>query len=714
MPNRLNLGRIRHFLTFSSLLGLSDPPIETVSRSPLPLSALRYIAVVAAVILAVVPIAVSGWHGVPSSLLLFLLAVLLCALFAGRRAALVAALVGGIINLLLALASLSAWATTTLVVDIQAAIFVVIALSIIALSEHRRHAQERLQYYTGLTGAITCDPDEAVCAADEFGRVTFANVAVGHILDSPVSELHGKGLHLILHQAAGTRCSGTADSCSFLRMLQPGTTVRTGEEEIFVRQGEQRHISYVSAPIMRGGRAQGVALRFRDVTDRARAVQSLRESEERYRILVETAPDGIILVDLYGFVMMVNGRASRMYGYASPDAMVGVRSMELFEAHDRLRFTETTRRVASREPVGSEEYAALRVDGHSFPIEMRAALLAEEDGDPRAVIYVCRDITEQKRMDQSLHVTEVCAAVQQAASAALAQSLTFGEASLNLVMSICRSAGWDTGMLWMLDDGETVLKCQTVWCRPEVDLAGFEEVSRDLTVAVGHDLPGRVWEIGSPIWIVDVVTDQNFPRALLASKAGLHTAVCLPVQTGGVTRGVLEFFVREPQPENRELVATIVSVCGQFGQFIERKQAEHALQHQARHDALTGLPNRLLLQERVRRALNTASGQDTTAALLLIDLDRFKDVNDTLGHHYGDLLLQHVSQRLSGVLRESDTVARLGGDEFAVLLPASDVVGASLVADKILQVLEQPQYVNGRQIDVGASIGIAVYPLHAE
>jgi diguanylate cyclase (GGDEF)-like protein len=145
----------------------------------------------------------------------------------------------------------------------------------------------------------------------------------------------------------------------------------------------------------------------------------------------------------------------------------------------------------------------------------------------------------------------------------------------------------------------------------------------------------------------------------------------------------------------------------------ERMEAEERLRHQALHDALTGLPNRTLLHDRLAQGLHLRQRHDQPLALLLLDLDRFKEVNDTLGHHYGDLLLQQVAQRLRGALRASDTVARLGGDEFAIVLPGADATGAQQVVQTLRAVLEEPLVVAGQPLLVGASIGIAVCPEHS-
>ncbi len=147
----------------------------------------------------------------------------------------------------------------------------------------------------------------------------------------------------------------------------------------------------------------------------------------------------------------------------------------------------------------------------------------------------------------------------------------------------------------------------------------------------------------------------------------------------------------------------------------EQKAQTEALEYQTLHDVLTSLPNRTLLNDRLHQAILTGSRQRKSAAVLIMDVDGFKEVNDTYGHHVGDQLLQQIALRLEGLLRGSDTVARLGGDEFAIL-PGIGMGGedGATTAKKILQVLEQPFRIDDRNIRIAASIGIAVYPLDGQ
>ncbi len=186
------------------------------------------------------------------------------------------------------------------------------------------------------------------------------------------------------------------------------------------------------------------------------------------------------------------------------------------------------------------------------------------------------------------------------------------------------------------------------------------------------------------------------------------------------TEGMLYIGIMRDITERKQAEAELKALQEDLERRVIKRTRELAslnreLEHQALHDGLTELPNRLLLQDRLRQAILTAQRKRAPLALLITDLDRFKEINDTLGHHYGDLVLQQVAERMRGALRESDTIARLGGDEFAVLLPGilneEDAIGA---ARKLVSALEQPIMLDEQSFQIGASVGIALYPDHGE
>ncbi|MDB5076419.1 MAG: hypothetical protein JWO42_2598, partial [Chloroflexi bacterium] len=162
----------------------------------------------------------------------------------------------------------------------------------------------------------------------------------------------------------------------------------------------------------------------------------------------------------------------------------------------------------------------------------------------------------------------------------------------------------------------------------------------------------------------------------------------------------------------RDASGDVVGLMAVYLDVTARRQAEENLRHQASHDSLTDLPNRLHLHGQLESAIETAQLTGQSFSLLLLDLDRFKDVNDTLGHHVGDLLLRQVSTRLQRAIGASETVARLGGDEFAIVLPAADAAAANTVARLVLTTLETPFQIGEHVLHLVGSLGIAVYPEH--
>jgi PAS domain S-box-containing protein len=159
----------------------------------------------------------------------------------------------------------------------------------------------------------------------------------------------------------------------------------------------------------------------------------------------------------------------------------------------------------------------------------------------------------------------------------LAESARLDEATPRILEAVCTTLGWEHGALWRVDPAADVLRCVATWHTPDGDFAEFEALSRDTTFGRGIGLPGRVWQTGRPSFITDVLVDNNFPRASIAARDGLHAAFGVPVRLGDEILGVMEFFSREIREPDAELLAILDTIGSQIGQFIERRRAEELL-----------------------------------------------------------------------------------------------------------------------------------------
>jgi predicted signal transduction protein with EAL and GGDEF domain len=327
-----------------------------------------------------------------------------------------------------------------------------------------------------------------------------------------------------------------------------------------------------------------------------------------------------------------------------------------------------------------------------------------------------RDLYEKQQQLQLLEAIAVAANQSRSVEDALQFALT----------SVCQHTGWPLGHAYLVlpVDGTKRLRSASIWHGAEAEgLQAFFRTSETMDFDPGVGLPGRVLATGAPAWIADVAEDCNFPRAQIAKMANIKASFAFPVLAGNDVAAVLEFFAERIMPPDEILLRLMTQIGTQLGRVVERKRAEDDLIHDASHDPLTSLPNRALFLELLTHAVaRNKRHPDAKFAVLFIDLDRFKVVNDSLGHHAGDNLLIQVAARLSTSLRQSDvvarssaplvnvcdTLARLGGDEFTVLLDdLSDLSDAVSVANRIQEALSPSFSIEGQEVYASASIGIA-------
>jgi len=297
------------------------------------------------------------------------------------------------------------------------------------------------------------------------------------------------------------------------------------------------------------------------------------------------------------------------------------------------------------------------------------------------------------------------------------QSAAVDDALRFALKAICDHTRCRFGNVYMLADQgpRRLLPTALMHGKAADQLMPFINLTRRTEFPAGHGLPGRVLESGEAAWISDVAADPDFLRAKAAAECGLHAAFAFPVLVGKDVVAVMEFFFKENLELNAPMLAVMSQIGTQLGRVMERRAAENRLIHDASHDPLTGLPNRLLFVDRLERAVAAHRRRPEIGfAVLFIDLDGFKLVNDSLGHAAGDALLIEIAARLLKVLSSDEekgvlpTLARLGGDEFTVLLEELHENNiAPAVAERLQQALRRPLMIGSQQVYTTASIGIA-------
>ena len=428
---------------------------------------------------------------------------------------------------------------------------------------------------------------------------------------------------------------------------------------------------------------------FSIARDAQRAVEA---SEARHRALVQHSADVIMILDPDGQIEYATPSTRAVFG-RDPSEFKGC-LMEHVHPDDQPSVRSVFQAILSGDRPGDFEFRVRHADGGWRYVEGSGTDLVAEPAVGGIVVNL-RDITERRRV-----------AEQQAAVAALGQWALSGTALPDLLDAaaalVTRTLELPLcGVFELLPGAEALrLVAGVGWSDGVV---GSATVPTGVRGVAEYEL---AWT--SPVTAGDLDGAAKFLGASLLLQHGAHSGISVAVEGHASPYGVMTAFSTSPRRFSQADINFLVAVANVVAAVVERRRAEDEVRHQALHDGLTGLPNRTLLADRLQQALAAASRDGTQVGLLLLDLDGFKDVNDSLGHHAGDQLLRQVAERLCCGLRASDTVARLGGDEFAVCLPdLHSPAEASAIASKLLGALESPFELAEMSVSLSASIGVA-------
>ena len=434
------------------------------------------------------------------------------------------------------------------------------------------------------------------------------------------------------------------------------------------REGRRFLIEWFNTVLLdaRGAMAFMVSIGV-DVTERRRMEDALRQSEETYARAETIAHIGSWNWDIVGGSLHWSDEIYRIFGL-TPQSFGATYEAFLQSIHpgDRqLVIDAVNASLADARRPYSIRHRVVRPDGEIRTVEENGAIYRDEAGQPVRMIGTVQDVTEAVQREIALSESE-------SKYRRLYESMT--DAFVRVDMA-GRLVEWNPAYQAMLGyDAE--------------ELAGKTYV--DLTPDQWHAMESR---------IVDEQVLVNGHSSVYEKEYRCKDGTVLPVE-------LRTYLLRDDKGAPSGMWAIVRDIS-------ERKVIQQKMASLAYYDTLTGLPNRALFSDRLQTALAMARRDNGRLALLFIDLDKFKPVNDTYGHNVGDQLLQTVARSIQGCVRESDTVGRIGGDEFVVLLPqigASD--DAMNVAEKIHQALRQPMTVGAYGLEVSSSIGVAIYPEH--
>jgi diguanylate cyclase (GGDEF)-like protein/PAS domain S-box-containing protein len=412
------------------------------------------------------------------------------------------------------------------------------------------------------------------------------------------------------------------------------------------------------------------ALRY--VIARKMAMDALAVSEARFRAMSDASPLGILVTDKQGSCMYTNAAYQRISGLSFEEAVGGNWKVAI-HSDDRERVFAEWQDAAQNQKPFQTEFRFLREDQSIVWTRVNAAPM-RQGTKLHGYVQTVEDVTERKSEE----------ALLQDAQESLFEEKERAQVTLNSI-------------------GDGVLTTDTLG-----NITYLNRVAEEMTGWPWQDASGRpLTEVFS---VINGTTRQ--PARNLAEQAvQQNEIVSLDVHSVLIRRDGFESAIDNSAAPIHDRHGRVVGAVLVFHDVSDSRAIALKLSHQAQHDFLTGLPNRLLLTDRLTQAIALSRRRGNKVALLFLDLDRFKPVNDSLGHAIGDKLLQSVAQRLTACVRASDTICRLGGDEFVALLSEiEDVDAATHCAEKLLTAVAVPHLVGGHEVHVTVSIGISVCP----
>ncbi len=494
-----------------------------------------------------------------------------------------------------------------------------------------------------------------IIATDRDGRVRFLNATAERLTGWNLADARGRLVYSICHVLGK---DDALEPSAAERSLQQLADVPAYSARLRTRHGEIRPVETMACLLRaRDGAVDGVTMVLRDNSRQVGEMDALRREARLSQAVVDHLDEGLLMTDPAGVVRIANARAERMFGYSRHE-LEGFTVTKLmpvpFLNSPGVRISDY---IAGRSAQRLPKVVGWRKDATTFPVELWVQTMSFDDTS--GLVVIVRDISERLRGEN------LATRLGRLLDSALEEVFIFDAQTLRF-LEVNRGARRNLAY-------------------------GAEELARMSPLEISADLDPEAF--------------QNFLNQLRGGEQEHLIYRCSHRRRDGSTYPV-EVRLNYSREEEPPVFMAIAVDIG------DRLVAEEKLQHLAHHDSLTGLPNRVMLYDRISQARLLAQRTTRLMGVFFLDLDRFKQINDQHGHDIGDAVLKAVAERLKSAVRPTDTVARLAGDEFVVLAPGLRTPeDASFLAQKLVDRFSQPLDIPGLEIVSRASIGITLYPL---
>jgi diguanylate cyclase (GGDEF)-like protein/PAS domain S-box-containing protein len=573
----------------------------------------------------------------------------------------------------------------------------------------RKQADIDLHWRTTFFEALVNTSADGILVVDAQGKKVLQNQRVADLLNIPediaANPDDNPQLQFVINEVVDAKQFG--DKVHYLYAHPEETSL----DEVALKNGTI--LERYSAPVLDSdGHSYGRIWTFHDITKRKQSEQAQRTSEERFKTMFVQAPLGIALIDsLTGRIYEVNTRFADIAG-RSLEEMLNIGWLQITHPDDVQADLDNMALMNAGKLNGYQmEKRYLHPDGKAVWIDMTITPLNVEDKTNPCHLCMIQDITERKQSEASIKYLNRVLSVLSGINSLIVRVNDLEELYREACNIAVENGGFRMAMVCIVDR-HTMKIVPIASAGKDEELVGMIKDLLSSSLDVSNTMVGLAIGGRQPIVSNDSMNDSRVVFGKKYAESGIRSLVVLPLIVSGEAIGTISLYASEIDFFREEELKLLIELAGDIAYAIDHIAKQERLNYLAYYDVLTGLANRTLFLERVAQYMRSADSGGHKLAIGLIDLERFKNINDSLGRSAGDSLLKQVAERLTQFARDANLLARIDADHFAFVVPEvkSDGNLAKLVENLMVAFLEHSFHLNDSLFRIGIKVGIALFP----